>query len=71
MTFVLPDEGSCYTYSTRNDCCEFLASYGVNLSSDHFSKASLWYFVLHFTLMFGKSEAKKKLISTKAALKIY
>ena len=24
-----PDEGSCYVFSTRNICCEFLASYGV------------------------------------------
>ena len=24
-----PDEGSCYIFSIRNNCCEFLASYGV------------------------------------------
>ena len=26
-----PDEGSCYIFSTWNNCCEFLASYGVTL----------------------------------------
>ena len=29
-----PDKGSCYIFSTRNNCCEFLASYGVILQSD-------------------------------------
>ena len=24
-----PEEGSCYIFSTRNNCCEFLAYYGV------------------------------------------
>ena len=24
-----PKEGSCYVFSTRNNCCEFLASDGV------------------------------------------
>ena len=24
-----PEEGSCYMLSTRSNCCEFLASYGV------------------------------------------
>ena len=24
-----PDEGSCYDFSTGNNCCEFLASYGI------------------------------------------
>ena len=24
-----PEEGSCYVFSTRNNCCEFLAFYGV------------------------------------------
>ena len=23
------DEGSCYSFSARNNCCEFLASYGI------------------------------------------
>ena len=30
----LPDEGSCYIFSTQNNCCEFLAFYGVLLQSD-------------------------------------
>ena len=29
----LPDEGSCYIFSTRNNCCEFLASSGVIIQS--------------------------------------
>ena len=29
-----PDKGSCYIFSTQNNCCEFLASYGVILQSD-------------------------------------
>ena len=28
-----PHEGSCYIFSTRNNCCEFLASYGVFIQS--------------------------------------
>ena len=28
-----PDEGSCCIFSTRNNCCEFLASYGVIIQS--------------------------------------
>ena len=24
-----PEEGSCYVFTTRNNCCEFLAFYGV------------------------------------------
>ena len=28
-----PDEVSCYVFSTQNDCCEFLASYGVIFQS--------------------------------------
>ena len=31
---LLPDEGSCYIFSIRNNCCEFLASYGVIFQSD-------------------------------------
>ena len=27
-------KGSCCAFSTRNNCCEFLASYGVNFQSD-------------------------------------
>ena len=26
-------KGTCHTFSTRNNCCEFLASYGVNIQS--------------------------------------
>ena len=29
----LPDEGSCYIFSTRNNCCQFLAPYCVNIQS--------------------------------------
>ena len=29
-----PDERSCYIFSTRNNSCEFLASYGVIFQSD-------------------------------------
>ena len=29
-----PEEGSCYICSTRNNCCKFLASYGVILPSN-------------------------------------
>ena len=29
------DEESCYVFSNRNNCCEFPASYSVNLSSVH------------------------------------
>ena len=29
----LPDEGSCYIFSTGNNCCTFLASYGVIIQS--------------------------------------
>ena len=29
------DEGSCYVFMTRNNCCEFLAYYGVNLQNVH------------------------------------
>ena len=25
----LPEDGSCYVFSTRNNCCKFLAFYGV------------------------------------------
>ena len=28
-----PDEGLCYIFSTRNNCCEILASYGVIIQS--------------------------------------
>ena len=28
-----PDEGSCYVFSTWNNCCKFLASYGVTFQS--------------------------------------
>ena len=28
-----PNKGSCYVSSTRNNCCEFLASYGVTFHS--------------------------------------
>ena len=28
-----PEEGSCYAFSTRNNCCEFLASDGVIFQS--------------------------------------
>ena len=28
-----PDEGSCYILSTRNNCCEILAHYGVIIRS--------------------------------------
>ena len=28
-----PDKGSCYVFSTRNNCCEFLASDGVIFQS--------------------------------------
>ena len=28
-----PEEGSCYVFSTRNNCCEFLASYGIIIQS--------------------------------------
>ena len=28
-----PEEGSCYVFSTRNNCCEFLASGGVIFQS--------------------------------------
>ena len=28
-----PEEGSCYVFSTRNNCCEFLASDGVIFQS--------------------------------------
>ena len=28
-----PDEGSCYVFSNRNNCCEFLASSGVTFQS--------------------------------------
>ena len=28
-----PDKGSCYIFSTQNNCCEFLASYGVVIQS--------------------------------------
>ena len=31
FNYTLYDEESCYVFSTRNNCCEFLASYGVNL----------------------------------------
>ena len=30
----LPDEGSCYAFSTQNNCREILAFYGVILQSD-------------------------------------
>ena len=29
-----PNEGSCYIFSTRNNCCEFLVSHGVILQTD-------------------------------------
>ena len=29
----LPDEKSCYVFSIRNNCCDFLASYGVSIQS--------------------------------------
>ena len=29
-----PGEGSCCIFSTRNNCCEFLASYGAILQND-------------------------------------
>ena len=29
-----PDEGLCFFFSIRNNCCEFLASYGVILQND-------------------------------------
>ena len=29
-----PDEKSCYIFSTQNNCCKFLAPYGVILQSD-------------------------------------
>ena len=37
-----PDERSCYIFSTRNNCCEFLASYGVTFKvlSNHLSSIS-------------------------------
>ena len=28
-----PDEVSCYIFSTQNNCCEFLASYGIIIQS--------------------------------------
>ena len=28
-----PDKRSCYIFSTRNNCCEFLASYSVIIQS--------------------------------------
>ena len=28
-----PDEGSCYVFSTRNNCSEFVASYGIIIQS--------------------------------------
>ena len=28
-----PDEGSCYIFSARNNCCELFASYGVFMQS--------------------------------------
>ena len=42
-----PDEGSCFVFSTQNNWCEFLASYGVIIQSDiqsYLKKASLWGF---------------------------
>ena len=52
-----PDEGSCYIFSTRNNCCEFLASYGVISQSviQSFLKtpvcgASLSYVLIHANL---------------------
>ena len=33
-----PEEGSRYLFSTRNNCCEFLASDGVIFSLNHSSK---------------------------------
>ena len=29
-----PDEGSCYNFSTRNNCCEFLLSYWCYFQRD-------------------------------------
>ena len=29
-----PEEGLCYVFSTGNNCCKFLASYGVIFQSD-------------------------------------
>ena len=37
---LLAGEGSCYVFSTRNNCCEFLASDGFILQSDHQRKLS-------------------------------
>ena len=28
-----PEEGSCYVFSIRNNCCEYLASYGAIIQS--------------------------------------
>ena len=52
-----PDEGSWYIFSTRNNCCEFFASYGVIIQSvaQSFLKtpvcgASLTYILVHFVM---------------------
>ena len=49
-SLFMPDEGSCYVFSTRNNCCEFLAFHGVTFQSviKSFFKTSvfvalLWY----------------------------
>ena len=33
MVILIPDKWSCYEFSTRNNCCEFLAFYGVIVQS--------------------------------------
>ena len=51
---VFPDEGSCYVFLAENNCCEFLAFYGLFFQSviNHFSKQQ--FLVLHCCLLFYK-----------------
>ena len=46
-----PDEGSCYIFSTRNNYCEFLACYSVNIKVifNHTSKRQFVILLFHIS----------------------
>ena len=50
-----PDEGSCYVFSTPNNCCEFFASYGVtfHVLSNHSLKRRFWCSIVVYRFTFN------------------
>ena len=60
----LPDEGYCYIFSTRNNCCKSLASCGVVIQSVIQSHVSTFFFFSVVTLKFQNLHRKRTIICT-------